>query len=133
MSGEPFMPRWCYAALLAASLAAALLVPAEASAAPLRPAVVLVNQPVPSVCVGRTFKVGVWYQQSGGSRAYRLDVYSPRGRRVLYKHGQAPTVNWKFWKVRATMAGKYRTVYWGHWKNPRKWSPYRATTRAHRC
>jgi len=101
---------------------------------PVRPDVVLINQPVRSVCVGKTFMVGVWYQSfSGGSRAYRVDVYNPHGTRVLYKHGRAPSSNWKLWKVRAKLAGRYRTVYWTHPGTSRKWVPYRAKTRAHRC
>lgn len=119
---------------------AALAVPALAQAAPaaaagrVRPAMVLVNQPVARVCVGATFKVGVWYQQfSGGSRAYRVAVYNPAGRRILYRHGRAPSAHWKFWKIRPKLAGKYHTVYSGHWHSASKWSKYRATTRAHRC
>lgn len=120
----------------------ALAVPALTQAAPaaaaatgrVRPATVLVNQPVSSVCVGKTFKVGVWYQQfSGGSRAYRVAVYNPAGKRILYRHGRAPSARWRFWKVRPEMVGKYHTVYSGHWRSAAKWSRYRATTRAHRC
>jgi hypothetical protein len=118
--------------LLTTALALAV-VPLAASAAPAE-AMVLVNQPASSVCVGHTFKVGVWYQQySGGSRAYRVAVYSPSGRRVLYKHGRASSAHWRYWKVRATRAGKYHTVYSGHWKHPKQWSRYRVTTRARRC
>jgi hypothetical protein len=102
------------------------------AAAPSALAVVLVNQPPSRVCVGKTFQVGVWYQQfSGGSRAYRLDVYNPRGKRVLYKHGDAPSSAWRFWNVRAKLAGKYRTVY--HTRYRGAWHPYRATTRSHHC
>jgi hypothetical protein len=82
------------------------------AAAPSALAVVLVNQHRSRVCVGKTFQVGVWYQEySGGSRAYRLDVYNPHGKRVLYKHGKARSSAWEFWNVRANMAGRYRTVY----------------------
>jgi len=112
---------------------AAIVAPAQASMAATRPADVLFNQPARSVCVGKTFTVGVWYRQSGGSRAYRLDVYNPRGARVLYKHGKAPTAAWKFWKVRAKLAGRYRTVYWTHPAGSRGWSAYRARTWAHHC
>ena len=111
-----------------------LITARSAGADRVAPAVVLVNQPASSVCVGRTFRVGVWYQRfSGGSRAYRVAVYAPGGRRVLYRHGQAPSAHWKFWKVRASRAGKYRTVYSGHWKSPTAWTNYKATTRARRC
>ncbi len=76
----------------------------------------------------------MWFQQfSGGSRAYRVDVYNPRGARVLYKHGNAPSSNWLFWKVRAKLRGTYRTVYWTHPPSSRRWSAYRAKTRAGRC
>jgi len=98
------------------------------------PAMVLVNQPVSSVCVGRTFKIGVWYQKlSGGSRAYRVAVYGPAGKRLLYKHGQASAASWRYWKVRATRPGKYRTVYSGHWRHPKTWSHFKVPTRARRC
>jgi hypothetical protein len=93
---------------------------------------VLVNQPASRVCVSRTFKVGVWYQDfTGGSRAYRLDVYGPGGSRILHKHGDASATAWKFWHVRATRTGKYRTVYFTRSKGA--WHPYRAATKAHRC
>jgi hypothetical protein len=112
---------------------AALIAPAQASATTPRPAGVLVNQPARSVCVGKTFTVGVWYQQSGGSRAYRVDVYNPHGVRVLYKHGKASSTAWKFWHVRAKLAGRYRTVYWTRPAGSSRWSAYRARTRAHHC
>lgn len=127
------MPRFGYVPLMIAMLAAAVIVPAQASAASVRPAVVLVNQPRAKVCVGKTFTVGVWYQQSGGSHAYRIAVYSPSGARIFARHGRAPASHWKFWKIRATRAGKYRTVYSGHWKRPAVWTKYRASTRARRC
>jgi hypothetical protein len=95
-------------------------------------AVVLVNQPASSVCVGKTFKVGVWYQQfSGGSRAYRVAVYDPSWRRVLYKQGQASSSQWRFWRVGAIHAGKYHTVY--QTRSNGRWIRYRAITLAHRC
>ena len=119
--------------LAAAPLAAAA--PADAAAvAGAAPQVVLVNQPAASVCVGRRFTVGVWYQQlSGGSRAYRVAVYGPAGHRLLYRHGRASSAHWRFWKVRAVRPGKYHTVYSGHWKHPTVWSHYKVTTRARRC
>jgi hypothetical protein len=101
-------------------------------AAPSALAVVLVNQPPSRVCVGKTFQVGVWYQEySGGSRAYRLAVYNPHGKRVLYKHGHAPSSAWRFWNVRAKLTGKYRTVYRTRYHGA--WHPYRVTTRSHHC
>jgi hypothetical protein len=118
--------------LLSAALVLGV-VPLVASAAP-ADAMVLVNQPASSVCVGHTFKVGVWYQQySGGSRAYRVAVYSPSGKRLLYKHGRASSSHWRYWKVRATRLGKYHTVYSGHWKHPKRWDHYRVTTKARQC
>jgi hypothetical protein len=120
-------------ALAAAPLAAAAPAGA-ATAAAAAPAMVLVNQPVGSVCVGHTFKVGVWYQKlSGGSRAYRVAVYGPAGKRLLYKHGQASAASWRYWKVRATRPGKYRTVYSGHWRSAKKWNHFKVPTRARRC
>ncbi|HEY1617395.1 MAG TPA: hypothetical protein VGG25_07240 [Streptosporangiaceae bacterium] len=118
--------------------------PAQASAAhgsAARPAggpvvsnTVLVNQPAGRVCTGATFKVGIWYQKfSGGSRAYRVSVYNPRGKRVLYRHGDASAAHWRYWKVRATRAGRYRTVYSGHWAASGGWRHYKVTTRARHC
>ena len=120
---------------LAAAPLAVTAVPADAAAAGgAAPSVVLVNQPAASVCVGRKFTVGVWYQQiSGGSRAYRVAVYGPAGKRLLYKHGRASSAHWRFWKVRAARPGKYHTVYSGHWKRPTVWSHDKVTTRARRC
>lgn len=118
--------------MLTTALALAV-VPLAATAAP-ADAMVLVNQPASSVCVGHTFKVGVWYQTySGGSRAYRVAVYSPSGKRLLYKHGQASSAHWRYWKVRATQVGKYHTVYSGHWKHPKRWDRYKVATKARRC
>jgi hypothetical protein len=98
------------------------------------PGVVLVNQPARSVCVGRTFRVGVWFQGlSGGSRAYRIAIYGPRHTRFFYRHGRAPSAHWRFWKIRAGRVGRYRTVYREHPPNSRKWTAYRAYTRARRC
>jgi hypothetical protein len=123
--------------VLLAVTASALAAAAPAAAAPagrVTPAMVLVNQPAAAVCVGKTFKVGVWYQQiSGGSRAYRVAVYNPNGKRILYRHGMAPSARWKFWKIRPRLAGKYRTVYSGHWRSKTRWSKHRAATRSHRC
>jgi len=127
------MPRFGYIPLMIVVLGGAVIVPVQASSAAVRPAVVLVNQPRASVCVGKTFTVGVWFQQSGGSRAYRVAVYSPSGARIFYRHGRAPAAHWKFWKIRARRAGTYRTVYSGHWRKPSVWTRYRAVTKARRC
>lgn len=100
-----------------------------------RPGVVLVNQPVGRVCLGKKFRVGVWFQrqQSGGSRAYRISVYSPRHKRVFFRHGQAPSAHWAFWHIPAKLAGQYHTVYSAHWHKPGVWSKYRVATKARRC
>jgi hypothetical protein len=122
------------AALGATVLAAALtsgaaLAPAASSSA--RPTVitstVLVNFPAPRVCIGHRFTVGVFHQPgSGGSHAYRVSVYNPAHHRILYRHGRA-TSHWKLWRVRATRAGAYHTVY--HADGVR----VRYPTRAHSC
>lgn len=131
---EAAMLRFRYLLLLAVIPVATALAPAQASVTAARPLDVLINQPASSVCVGKTFTVGVWYQSfSGGSRAYRVDVSNPDGKRILYKHGRAPSSAWKFWKVRARIAGRYRTVYWTHPPGSGSWSPYRARTKAHHC
>jgi hypothetical protein len=129
-------------ALLTITLAmtAFLAAPADlAGAAPTgaqtaRPGVVLVNQPARSVCSGHRLTVGVWYQRkSGGSRAYRVAVSGPRHKRFFYRAGKAPSSHWRFWKVLAGRAGKYRTAYSGHRPGSKKWTTYVAITRAHRC
>jgi hypothetical protein len=98
------------------------------------PRLVLVNQPASSICVGRTFTVGVWFQQiSGGSRAYRIAVSGPRHRRFFYRRGVAPSAHWRFWKITAGRAGKYLTTYFVHPPNSSSWRAYRATTLARRC
>lgn len=126
--------RTVLAGVAGAAMIAVLAGPAQAARGPVAPDTVLINQPASRVCTGATFKVGVWYQKfSGGSRAYRVAVYSPRGRRVLYRHGYAPAAHWTFWKVRARLAGTYHTIYWGHWAKSGGWSRYRAATRARRC
>ncbi len=119
--------------LVVGMLAAGTVAPAAAAASPARPDVVLVNQPARRACVGQMFTVGVWFQRSGGSRAYRINVYDPRGVRVFHRRGRAPSAGWALWKIRAKRIGRYRTVYSAHWKNPGVWTAYRAVTRAHRC
>jgi len=132
-------------ALLTASVAAALSValPVVAGTAAAResavaisaaPQVVLVNQPAGSICVGRTFTVGVWFQQfSGGSSAFQIAIYGPRLKRFFYRHGLAPSSHWRFWKVRAGRAGRYRTIYSGHRPGATAWTHYQVITRARRC
>jgi hypothetical protein len=130
--------------LLTAALACGLAATAQpGSAAPRWPAraglhaspdVVLINQPVRSVCAGRTFKVGVWYQQySGGSAAYRIAIWGPRRVRFFYRHGIAPSAHWRFWRVKAGRAGRYRIVYSGHRPGSLTWSRFVTYVRARRC
>lgn len=95
--------------------------------------VVLVNQPARRVCLGKSFTVGVWFQQPGGSRAYRLSVYSPRHKRVFFRRGHAPSSHWAFWQIPAKLAGTYHTGYSAHWRHPATWTIYRVPTQAHRC
>ena len=110
--------------------AAAMSGPARPSA----PAVVLVNQPQRSVCVGHKFTIGVWFQRmSGGSRRYRVAVTGPRHRRFFYRAGRAPSAHWRLWHVLAGRRGKYVTVYSGHRPGSAKWTRYRVVTWAHRC
>jgi hypothetical protein len=69
------------------------------------------NGPSPSVCVGGTFKIGVWYQSySGGSHAYTVRVSSPSGKVIFEHHGSA-TTTWRMWNIRAAQAGTYKTLY----------------------
>ena len=105
----------------------------RASQAGVHHGVVLVNQPARRVCLGRSFTVGVWFQQSGGSRAYRLSVYNPRHKRVFFRRGNAPSSHWAFWKIPAKLAGTYHTAYSAHWRHPTTWTLYRVPTRARRC
>ena len=98
-----------------------------------RPDVVLINQPASRVCVGKTFTVGVWYQQfSGGSRAYRILVYNPSWKLIFYRSGLASPTAWKFWHIRARRLGKYHTTYKLKDSSGR-WFKYRAVTLSHRC
>jgi hypothetical protein len=107
----------------------------RASRSASRPGVVLVNQPASRVCVGKKFTVGVWFQRqtSGGSRAYRVSVYSPSHKRVFFVRGQAPSAQWAFWKIPVKVAGQYHTVYSAHWKQPTVWTRYRVATTGHHC
>ena len=114
--------------------ASAGLVSTATRTASASPGVVLVNQPSRSVCVGRKFRVGVWFQRfSGGSRAYRIAISGPRHRRFFYRHGLAPASRWRFWRVKAGRVGKYLISYSGHRPGTAKWTTYRVTTRARRC
>jgi hypothetical protein len=133
-------------ALLVAGLAASALLVAPAGLAAaaqgggrgprqvVAPEVVLINQPVRTVCTGHAFKVGVWFQRiSGGSRAYRIAVSGPLHRRLFYRAGKAPSSHWRFWRVLAGRSGKYRTVYSSHRPGSKKWSRFVARMRARRC
>jgi hypothetical protein len=116
---------------LAASTAS---VGSEAAVAPVAPAVVLVNQPVKSLCAGHKFSVGVWYQKiSGGSRAYRISISGPKHVRFFYQAGMASAAHWQMWKVLAGRHGNYRIVYSGHKPGSTKWSKYTVTVSAKRC
>lgn len=102
--------------------------------APFTPAVVLVNQPVKSLCAGHKFTVGVWYQQiSGGSRAYRVSVWGPKHVDFFYKSGMASPAHWQMWKVLAGRHGNYRVIYSGHKPGSTKWSRYTVMVTAKRC
>jgi hypothetical protein len=68
------------------------------------------NSPKSAVCVGGTFKIGVWYQSSGGSHAYTVRVSSPSGK-VVFEHGGNATTTWRMWNIRAAQAGTYKTLY----------------------
>jgi hypothetical protein len=106
----------------------------EKPAAPVAPAVVLVNQPVKSLCAGHRFSVGVWYQSfSGGSRAYRISIWGPRHVRFFYRAGMASPAHWQMWKVLAGRHGRYRIVYSGHKPGSVKWSKYRVLVNAKHC
>jgi hypothetical protein len=96
--------------------------------------VVLVNQPVNTLCSGHKFTVGVWYQAfSGGSRAYRISIWGPRHIRFFYRDGLASARHWRFWRVTAGRRGRYRIVYSGHRPGSRKWSRYQVIIHARRC
>lgn len=98
------------------------------------PAVVLVNQPVQSVCSGHRFTVGVWYQSfSGGSRAYRISIWGPRHIRFFFRHGLASAKHWRFWKVKAGRRGRYRVVYSGHKPGSKKWTKFQIFIHARHC
>jgi len=136
---------WITLTIVTAAAAVGIALPALAAGAPSHhsaaraaqatPSVVLINEPVSSACLRQTFTVGVFYQQNsgGGSRAYRVAVYSPSGKRVLYQHGLAPTSHWAFWKVRAILPRTYQTVYSAHWKSTKLWTKYPVTTKSHSC
>jgi hypothetical protein len=122
------------AAVAGAAILATPVLASPAVAAPAAPAVVLVNQPLNSVCSGHKFTVGVWYQSlSGGSRAYRISITGPRHRRFFYRHGEASAQNWRYWHVTAGRHGRYRIVYSGHRPGSSKWSRYQVIVHARRC
>ena len=100
--------------------------------APPASADVLVHVPDSRKCVGKKFKVGVWYQAwSGGPRGVRVRVVGPNGKTVLRKSVRA-TGDWRYWPVRAKHRGAYRTIYkQGRHGKPAWKQTFR--TRAHRC
>jgi hypothetical protein len=106
-------------------LAGSLIVSSPASAQ------VLVNAPRRTVCQGHTFRVGVWNNYEGGSRRYRINVFSPTGNRVFHHHGKA-THTWKFWRITAHRLGRYKTVYRSGKGVAHPWHQ-RFFTRSHRC
>ncbi len=127
---------WKLALAATAIMSAAVVVAPSGTAtgAPAAPSVVLVNQPVHTLCSGHKFTVGVWYQAfSGGSRAYRISIWGPRHRRFFYRYGLASAKRWRFWKVTAGRRGRYRIVYSGHRPGSKKWSRYRIIIHARRC
>ena len=98
------------------------------------PDVVLVNQPVKSLCAGRKFKVGVWYQSfSGGSRAYRVSIWGPRHKRFFFRQGKASPKHWRFWRVLAGRHGKYHVSYAGHKPGATKWTRFKMVVTAKHC
>lgn len=122
------------ALLTAAVVTATMTFAPSGVAAPAAPAVVLVNQPVHSMCSGHRFTVGVWYQAfSGGSRAYRISIWGPRHIRFFYRFGLASARHWRFWKVKAGRRGRYRVVYSGHRPGSSKWTRYQVIINARRC
>ncbi len=107
---------------------------AQTLMAPAAPAVVLINQPVNSLCSGHRFRVGVWYQSfSGGSRAYRISIWGPRHIRFFYRHGLASAKHWRFWMVKAGRRGRYRIVYSGHRPGSAKWTRFQVIIHARHC
>jgi hypothetical protein len=97
------------------------------------PDVVLINQPASSVCFGKTFTVGVWYQQfSGGSRAYRILVYDRSWRLIFYRSGWASSTAWSLWRIRAWRLGNYHTTYKLK-DSSGLWFKYRAVTLSYGC
>lgn len=101
------MPRRTAAALLTTGLLTSLAIVAPTPAS----ATVLVSQPASHVCRSHHFKVGVWYQDSGGSHKYRVRVYNPNHHKVLDRHGRAVNSHWTYWHIKASKVGTYRTKY----------------------
>jgi hypothetical protein len=121
------------AATTASAAITSAVAPQRAARARVTTDTVLVNQPASKVCVGKKFTVGVWYQQfSGGSRAYRIHVYSPSWTLIFHRHGRASPAAWKLWHIRAAQVGKYHTTY--TLKNSSgQWYKYPVVTRSRRC
>ncbi len=119
----------------AAAAAGAAITSASApqATALVTPDVVLINQPASSVCFGKTFTVGVWYQQfSGGSRAYRILVYDRSWRLIFYRSGRASSTAWSLWRIRAWRLGDYHTTYKTK-DSSGLWVKYRAVTLSSGC
>jgi|SRR5680860_314439 len=94
---------------------------------------VLISAPQSRVCVGKTIKVGVWYQSySGGPRRYRIKVYGPNGGVVFSKSGRARSDRWTYWRVPARRLGTYQTVYRSGANVADPWVS-RSNTRSVRC
>ena len=85
------------------------------------------NSPKSAVCVGGIFKIGVWYQSSGGSHAYTVRVSSSSGKVVFELRGNA-TTTWRMWNIRAAQAGTYKTLYTS--VSPKGQLTWRTTARA---
>jgi hypothetical protein len=91
---------------LAAALTAGLAPPAKAD--------VLINYVSPSISLGQSIDVGVWYQSfSGGPKGYWAGVWSVSARKWIFtRSGNASaTAGWDNWYVKLPKRGKYHTVY----------------------
>jgi hypothetical protein len=70
---------------------------------------VRVLRPSSTLCAGERIKVGVRYR-TGSSRAFKLIVTDPAGKKILSKRGRASN-RWKYWSVRVPGPGVFRTLY----------------------
>jgi hypothetical protein len=100
---------------LIAAAALALVTSAGALATTAGPAKadVLINYVSPSVHVGQSIEVGVWYQSfSGGPRGYWAGVWSyPAHKWIFTRSGDASATGWTSWSVKLPERGEYATVY----------------------